>query len=111
MNTLPEKKKEQFYKAWNYLYNHKKFKDNYGNEGFLQALDIDVVKVNSKTQKIEDDKKKNTEVQIWLECGAHYKLDTNTGKEGWYYDSRLDCGGDTFEEAIIKLATLVRRFL
>ena len=103
--------KNAFYRSWQYLYNHEKFMDNHGFEGFLRALDIDVVKVNPLTNKIDDDDKKNKKTQVWLECGAYYKKDKNTGTDGWSHDTRLDCGADTFEQAIIKLAKLVHKHL
>lgn len=56
-----------------------------------------VVKVNPKTNEISDDVELNSKTRIWLECGI-------TPNE---HDIRLDCGGDTFEEAIIQLADLV----
>lgn len=100
----------KFKKAWDYLYNHKKFQDKRGFDGFLRALYIYVVLVNPKTLEIDDDEKENTKVQVWLECGAYYKKDPNTGTDGWYHDIRLDCGADTFEEAIIKLAKRVKKY-
>ena len=86
--------------------------DKNGDECFLDALDIDVVMVNPKTNRINmSDSTKNTKVQIWLECGQYYKKNKYTGTVGFYHDTRLDCGADTFEEAIIKLAKLVKKYL
>ncbi len=101
----------KFYTAWRYLNDHKKFMDKYGIEGFFRALDIDVIMANPKTLAIDDDESKNTKVQVWLECGPYYEMDINTGESGWEHDIRLDCGADTFEEAIIKLAKLVKKYL
>ena len=50
------------------------------------------------------DETKNTKVEIWLEHG-HYDVDWGA----CVHNIDLDCGGDTFEEAIIKLAELVKR--
>lgn len=80
-----------FYDAFWYLAEHKKGK-------FLEALDIEVVKVNPVTKRIENDPDKNTLVQVWLESGPEYRT----------HDYMLDCGGNTFEEAIIRLAENVR---
>lgn len=88
----------EFYEAWNYLYNHKIFKEH-----FLQCLDIDVVKVHPETLEIDDDYEKNTKTQVWLECGPYFE---NQG----VHDIDLDCGGDSFELAIINLAKNVKQF-
>jgi hypothetical protein len=96
----------------------------YNNYRFDLALDIDVVKVNPETGQIDDDPAKNTLPQVWLECGPWeadlYKdedpeLREETYKEipedkrgGFTHDTNLDCGGDTFEDAIIALAELVK---
>lgn len=78
---------------------------------FLSNLDIAVVKVNPKTNKISDHKKKNTSVRVWLEAGGwdedeHFGVMQTMGCHDW----RLDCGGKTFEKAIIKLAKNVRKY-
>lgn len=70
---------------------------------FNNELWIEVVKVNPDTNEIDNDCTKNTKVQIWLEHGSY---DTEWG--GCTHDIDLDCGADTFEEAIIKLAQLVK---
>lgn len=86
-----------FYEAWWYLLEHPIFKGN-----FNLCLDIDVVKVNPETLAIDDDKDKNTLIQVWLECGEYCK-------ECLVHDVDLDCGGNSFEEAIVELARLVKR--
>ena len=85
-----------FYEAYHYLDNHIIFQGN-----FTKCLYIEVVKVNPLTKEVDDDKTKNTLTNIWIECGP-YKEQYET------HDISLDCGGDTFEEAIIKLANLVK---
>jgi hypothetical protein len=47
-------------------------------------------------------------VQVWLEHGPWEQLD-KTSLPQHTHDWDLDCGGDTFEEAIIELANLVKR--
>jgi len=94
-----------FHTAWSYLDNHMIFSDRhttYPDSMFQQCLDIEIVKVNPKTDSIDDDKTLNTKVQIWLEAGPYL---------GRYFahDIDLDCGGDTFEETIIELASLVKQ--
>lgn len=89
-----------FYYAWHFLDNHKMF-----NGLFSNGLWVEVVRVNPDTNSIDDDNTKNTKVQIWLEHGPfeYYHNDTT-------HDIDLDCGGDTFEEAIIKMAELVKKY-
>lgn len=67
-----------------------------------KSLDVHIAKVNPKTRRISDDEKKNTLVEYWLEAGPFFDM-------GYSHDLRLDCGGKSFEEAIIKLAARVRR--
>lgn len=88
-----------FYTAYHFLENHKLF-----NDAFAYSLYPIVVKVNPDTYAVEDDDTKNTKVRIWLECGGP---DDEYG--GFVHDIDLDCGGDTFEEAIIELAKLVKK--
>ena len=89
-----------FYRAWNFLNSHIIF-----NGRFSSDIYIEVVKVNPHTNEIDDDCAKNTKTQVWLEHGPY---DTLTGTTS--HDIRLDCGGNTFEEAISKLAHLVRKY-
>jgi len=66
-------------------------------------LYIMVVKVNPLTNEVDDDQTKNTKTQVWLEVGPW-------SEQYHTHDWDLDCGGDTFEEAIIKLADLVKQY-
>jgi len=97
-----------FYTAYWWLYNHPMFQEIF-NQGtdeefyeshFDQCLDIYVAKTNPEIKAIDNDISKNTKVEIWLEIGEW-------SSECRYHDIELDCGGDTFEEAIINLAILV----
>lgn len=67
---------------------------------FITALDVDVAKVNPVTREIDQNPSKNTRLEVWLE----------TGPEVGLHDWMLDCGGTSFEEAIIKLAGLVEKY-
>ena len=87
-----------FYEAWEFLNHQPMFYMN-----FAYDLWIDVVKVNPETNAIDIDKDKNTKVQVWLEHGEYDSEYHSCG-----HDIDLDCGGDTFEEAIIELARLVK---
>lgn len=86
-----------FYKAFNYLHKHPLFQ-----ERFHECLDIEVVKLNPKTKAIDDNRELNTETNVWLEAGQYSEYIR-------YHDLNLDCGGRTFEEAIVKLANLVQQ--
>jgi hypothetical protein len=88
-----------FYTAWKFLSSHKMF-----NGLFECGLWTEVVKVNPGTDEIDDDHAKNTKVQVWLEHGPYDKEWGSTT-----HDINLDCGGDTFEEAIVELAKLVKQ--
>ena len=85
-----------FFEAFHYLKNHTMFQGR-----FESCLDIEVVKVNPITKAIDDNKDLNTETNVWLECGKYIKYIP-------WHDMDLDCGGRTFEEAIIELANLVQ---
>ena len=88
---------------------HPIYKDQFPEKGFH----ISVMMVNPKTDSIDDDKSKNTKLQIWLESGE-VKENPDDCCENFTFitehDPRLDCGGDTFEEAIVRLYQLVRKY-
>jgi hypothetical protein len=121
---------EQFFEAYWWLHCHPMFayKGELGktySEGamirtsFPDNLDIHVAKVDPKTRSaITDDKGYfdktcNTHVEIWIEVMTY--CDPNDFPDNQLSDQdrrrgvathfwELDCGGDTFEEAIITLA-------
>jgi len=115
------KKFTDFYEAWWYLHEHKVFmnmplyeKDNsIMITAFSDLLCIDVVKVNSKTSQIDDDESLNTKTEVWLEIGPYWEetdeMMLRIGVPKWMgsHDPDLDCGGGTFEDAIIALANKV----
>ncbi len=94
----------RFYEAWQFLAGHPVFvrEDDLFKEPsnwcFMRNLDIEVVKVNPSTNMIDDNESENIKPVVWLECGTHDD-----------HDIDLDCGGDSFEEAIIELAELVEK--
>lgn len=90
-----------FYHSFQFLKQHPMFQNAFG-----ECLDIAVVKVDPLTKRIEDDSSRNTETAVWLECGEH----AGPNEKYNYHDPRLDCGGRSFEEAIIKMASLVRKY-
>lgn len=93
----------KFYEAFHYLLNHPYFKGE-----FVPALEIEVVKVNPETDCIDDDRSKNTDVRVWLECGTVVDSPSDCFCSRYSHNYLLDCGGNTFEEAIIRLAALVQ---
>ena len=88
-----------FYTAWWFLVEHRIF----NNEFDFERIWIHVTKVNPATNAVDDDRQKNTKVAVWLEC-----FPDNENVYGRFHDVDLDCGGDTFEDAIITLAGLVK---
>lgn len=113
----PLETSQRFYDAWWWLFNHPAFHYRNrmaGEPGFLQALDIYVARVDPNTRRIEDDKSRNTQPEVWLEIGPWVEPsaqdfmlgDWDTGVPS--HDYNLDCGAQTFEEAILKLADLVK---
>lgn len=97
----------EFYEAFHFLKTHK-IVENIGVDGlknnyFDKCLDISVVKVNPETDAIEINDDLNIKTQVWLEFGPMDGLIPE-------HDTRLDCGADTFEEAIIQLANLVDKY-
>lgn len=105
----------EFYEAWRYLSEHKLFEKN-GINCFDSLLMINVVKVNPVTQEIDDNEEKNTLVQVWIETGAWHMPEDYPEEDRWQiskdgiqnHDYDLDCGGNSFEDAIIELAKLVK---
>lgn len=93
-----------FYEAFHFLRTHKMVEnigvDGFKNNHFNECLDVSVVKVNPETDAIEINDNLNTKTQVWLEFGPMNGLIPE-------HDTDLDCGADTYEEAIIKLANLV----
>lgn len=97
-------KNMDFYEAFHFLKHHRIFRGR-----FLENLDIAIVKVSPKTRRIEDDPSENTLTQVWLETGPikNVKNVAMMQQPVWMHDLDLDCGGNTFEEAICRLAARV----
>lgn len=97
----------EFYDSWYYLNNLEAVQYN-GVNHFKDCLHMSVVKVCEETNEIDIfNDTVNTKVQVWLEFG---KIELNKEKDYLevYHDIDLDCGADTFEEAIIELAKLCK---
>ena len=72
-------------------------------------LDVFYTKVDEK-RRVNDDPKKNKFVACWLEFGTIRQAVTNGELHiQTYHDIKLDCGAPTFDEALVKLARLVRK--
>ena len=100
---MAKMQKMDFYQAFHFLKNHRIFGDR-----FLESLDIMVVKVDPRTRRIEDQRESNTMTQVWLESGPLIKKPGEVWDgSDFYHDIDLDCGGNTFEDAIICLAEKV----
>jgi hypothetical protein len=108
-----------FYEAWQYLnkteifwhenlYEGKFTIEDIGINCFCNSLNIEVVKVDLLTDVINDNELLNKKTQVWLEAGEPY-LDENISSEVQFnsHNHNYDSSGDTFEEAIIKMANLV----
>lgn len=92
-----------FYESFYFLKHHRIFRGR-----FLEGLDIAVVKVSPKTKRVEDDTSENTLTQVWLEAGPlSNEKSTGMHQPVWTHDLELDCGGNSFEEAICHLAERV----
>ena len=77
---------------------------------FIYNLDFDYHMVNPETGAIDNDKSKNTKMEVWLETGPAYFDDYGGRYQRNMHDTRLDCGGATFEEALIELANLIKKY-
>lgn len=105
-----------FYDAWAWLNSHpinNIYTSSYEEISMgLYDLDIMVVKTD-KYGTIKNNTKKNTRTRVWLEFGR-FELITRDVEipDNWArtHDPRLDCGGDTFEEAITVLAARVKHY-
>lgn len=103
---------ETAYDAWWFLQDHPAFfhpeypEDSLGMGLFKQdCLDVDIQMVCPESLHIETDTSRNTHQRVWLEAGPY--VADEWGEVVTSHDWRLDCGGDTFEEAVVKLSQLV----
>lgn len=122
-----EKSPDDFFTAYHYLYWHPAFTRVEKVEGlgvynepcFMQQLYVMVVRVDPATEHIDSEHpEKNTATRVWLEAGAWHSDEdlraidkhwVGNGKGSFSHDTKLDCGGPTFEAAIIELAALVKK--
>lgn len=112
------KKHRNFTDAWFFLLYHPAFKNKYGVERFRDCLCIDLGIVNPLTRNIDYDENLNTKVEVWLECGMWLEKENFSEDEMQHikpegesvHDVNLDCGANTFKQAIIILAKKVLKY-
>ena len=94
-----------FYEAFHYLNSHPIFHGHF----LSGCLEIDVVKVDPATNRIEYDEEKNTKTAVWFEACLYNPENSDSPYDtNFCLDPALCCGGDSFEEAIIELAEKVK---
>lgn len=86
------------YNAFWFLHSHPANRHD-GDSVFVQNLWVHYAKVDPTTHRIEDDKSRNTQTDVWLEWGPW-----DQAMEMSTHDPRCDTGGATFERALINLA-------
>ena len=104
-----------FSEAYEFLYHHPCVADEYGFSMFETTFWFTVALVNPKTGSVSDIQSENTRTEVWVEFGEWVEyseyfegMDLDTvPKFGPSHDWRCDCGGRTFEKAIINLAKRV----
>lgn len=116
-----EEDPDTFYRAWHYLNDHPMFwrfrphndtPDNhvmwleqsygFGSDGINM-----MVMLVDETGTVNEDESKNVNTEVWLEAGKWYLLPGEHENHVHEHDYELDCGGATYEEAVVKLARLV----
>ena len=126
---------DSFYNAWCYLNEHpvywKLVRYGHGQEdldalpdnhmrwlehgyGFTDGgIWIAVARVDPATGALSNDPALNTRTEVWLETGefAWSAVKEHHIEPGTHYHNyKLDCGGETYEQAVIALARNVHRF-
>jgi hypothetical protein len=120
---------DSFYNAWQYLDGHPIYwrlnadrrpkqpllhmahlehENGFGSGGVWMS----VAKVHPKTKRHTDDPALNTRTEVWLETGEwSWVVDESRhiGLHTHYHNYKLDCGGATYEEAVVKMARNVHR--
>jgi len=74
---------------------------------------VSVTRVNPATGSISEDPALNTRTEVWLETGEwSWAVDEkrHISCETHYHNYKLDCGGTTYEEAVVEMARNVHRF-
>ena len=74
---------------------------------FAESLYIEFVRINPQTGAIDEDATKNTQIEVWLEGGAPVEDEDSGVRYRVSHNHHLDCGGPTFEAALLQMATNV----
>jgi len=116
---------DDFYNAYHYLNWHPAFWKFYGQDnmshterfhekylvedrGVEHRIEVYVAKINPITGQAEDYPELNIKTEVWLETGkVRWPSENFNGYEVYFHDHELDCGGDTYEQAIVTMARLV----
>ncbi len=93
----------------------------YFRHGVVPALDenLSIFYTMTDGKKVNKDKSKNKHAECWLEFGPveyGYLSNCPDPKTNWdmetteqnFHDWKLDCGGSTFDEALVRLARNIR---
>lgn len=119
-----EQAPDDFHSAWHYLDGHPAFwkfstpsagDDRPRNHyAFLEKgqafarMSVDVLVTRVAENGVQsDDPELNTRTEVWLEAGKWDLLEGEHVHAHWH-DIELDTGAPTYEEAVVKLARLVR---
>lgn len=63
--------------------------------------------VNPETDEVDEDETKNTKISFWVESGPWF-YDEQFNQVMSSHDYELDCGGDTWEDAVFALVEKVK---
>ena len=102
MNNKKTNEIKNLFDAFVFIDFHPKFTP-YGDGG-INCLQVNIAKINPKTGKIDKNEDFNTQIEIWLEGGPW-----DNGEGQYLHDIDLGCGAETYEEAIIKFANLIKQ--
>lgn len=72
-------------------------------------VEMIVTRVRPKSRRIGDVPQHNTRLAVWCETGPRAWRATPEHPPGTSHDYELDCGGDSFEEAYVNLASGIWR--
>jgi hypothetical protein len=90
--------------------NERAFTDTWRGQ-FIDNLEFDYHMVDPTTRAVDvDNPSNNTHMEVWFETGPAYWNKYADEYASNMHDIRLDCSGATFEEALINLAALIKKY-
>lgn len=95
---------------WDFITNHPQMCNNYGSSPVIEMIPV---MVDPLLQCINFEEEKNSKLRWWIEisvCNPNFDIDVDPIHYERFHDYRLDCGGDSAEEAIDNLYKLVLDF-